>query len=78
MNDNERFTDPFGSGEWAGEEGLTVSLKLQLDGSRHTGARGCLQVQRRDVNQIDCSDGIKLSSELFDQGDFTRTYWEIT
>lgn len=39
QNDNERFTDPFESGEWVGEEVLTVPLKLQLDGSRQAGAK---------------------------------------
>lgn len=39
LNDNERFADPFESGEWLGEEVLTVSVKLQPDGSRQTGAQ---------------------------------------
>lgn len=62
LNDNVCFTDPFESGEWLGEEVLTVSLKLQLDGSRQTGdkagwqgeeAKCCLQVQpQRAANEI--------------------------
>lgn len=39
MNGNECLTDPSESGEWAGEEVLTVPLKLQPDGSRRTGAK---------------------------------------
>lgn len=49
----------FESGEWAGEEVLTVPLKLQLDGNRQTGAkagtRGVKLVYKfseRPVNEI--------------------------
>ncbi len=76
LNDNERFTDPFESGEWLGEEALTVSVKLQPDGSRQTGVEGRVMgrgqrlftssvrepVTRSTASADDYGDGIKLTA----------------